>query len=152
MKRPELYKKTCDILYDAYFNDTLEHLNCRACAVSNIVAGYNNQRILPTLGHGYKVKYIDEYTLLGTGIEIHNWYYERYTIAEKNTGYSLEELLLIEKGFEFSKNGDSPDEWMFNGLTAVIEVLNKIHEVEEDNQTQRFEQHYKSKILSNELQ
>lgn len=39
MKRPELYQKTVDILVKAYFDDTLQHGNCYACAVGNIIAG-----------------------------------------------------------------------------------------------------------------
>ncbi len=38
MKNKSLYDKTVSILVDAYMNDTLQHGNCFACAVGNIVA------------------------------------------------------------------------------------------------------------------
>lgn len=46
MNRPELYHRTVGILYTAYFNDTLQHGDCCACAVGNIVAA----------NMGYKIK------------------------------------------------------------------------------------------------
>jgi hypothetical protein len=40
MNRPEVYHKSVQILYDAYFNDTLDVMvNCYACAVGNLIAG-----------------------------------------------------------------------------------------------------------------
>src|SRR5688500_1047662 len=37
MKNKELYERTVSILVQAYFNDTLRHDDCTACAVGNIV-------------------------------------------------------------------------------------------------------------------
>src|SRR5258706_8814339 len=39
MKNELLYNKTINILKEAYFNNTLQHNNCYACAVGNIIAG-----------------------------------------------------------------------------------------------------------------
>jgi hypothetical protein len=38
MIKEPLYHKTIGILVDAYFDDTLQHGNCSACAVGNLVA------------------------------------------------------------------------------------------------------------------
>jgi hypothetical protein len=50
MKRQELYNNTVDILVQAYFNDTLAHCDCSACAVGNMIAG----------NCGYELKYVTE--------------------------------------------------------------------------------------------
>ena len=56
---------------------------------------------------------------------------EEYELAEKQlkeTGYSLEEVLKIEKAFESAYNGkEKPD--YFIGLTAVLNELSEIHQV-----------------------
>lgn len=45
--------------------------------------------------------------------------------AIKMSGYTVAELARVEKEFETaSKDGD----WMFNGLMAVVDVLDEIHE------------------------
>ena len=137
MKRPELYKKTVDILFNAYFNDMLRHGFCGACAVGNIIKA-------------------------NVGIVSDNWY---YVIEEKrsgrssqiadpeiarteinSTGYTINELAKIEAAFEGAPGWK--EDYMFNGLVAVLEVLKEIHEVGEEEAAaaaQPFRNHYAQK-------
>ena len=154
MKRPELYKKTCDILYDAYFNDTLIHGTCFACAVSNIIASNLGKKIwrpfkdLQNEDMFYPIWDEVFYTVKKRYQNINFDLYKGDVKCQIDaSGYSVEDLAKIEYAFETAKYGGSDENYMFNGLCAVIEVLNKIHEVEEDTQTVRFEKHYQSKIL-----
>jgi len=152
MIKEQLYRKTCDILFDAYFNDTLEHGQCCACAVGNIVAANMGLTIIKD-GDGMFIW--ENYECYNNGHFL-GWFYPvregtlptNQQLAEINsTGYEIYELNQIESAFERSGGYFTNDEKMFNGLCAVIEVLNKIHEVEEDTQTVRFKNHYKSKIV-----
>jgi hypothetical protein len=127
MKRPELYQRTVDILVQAYFNDTLRHGSCAACAVGNIIANSNNIAIVER-GFG---------TLSWVGRCSDNWYldlccgpnpeagFDTKRLIEK-TGYSVAQIIAIEEAFE-STHYDEVDA-MFNGLMAVIDVLDQIHE------------------------
>jgi hypothetical protein len=140
MNNPELYKRTVDILFDAYFNDTLKHGDCTACAVGNIIAanmGYKNERQF--------------YGNRGDG----SWYFpvtqgfstmsERIKREINSTGYTISELSQIEKAFENAGWSPNEEEEMFNGLVAVLDVLEEIHGVEPSTATQskeRFATHY----------
>lgn len=154
MKNEQLYNRTCDILFEAYFNYTLQHGNQCACAVGNLIAAGVGVK-LKKLSDGHVVPDCegDSCSLLAnTGL----WYEEGFwTPANRiivetqimSTGYSFEQIWKIERAFERCDFGYSDEEAMFNGLCDVIDVLNEIHEVEEDNQTVRFEKHYQSKCL-----
>lgn len=128
MKKPELYHKTVDILVQAYFNDTLEHGDYCGCAVGNLIAAHNGIEIIRTvndihwgaqspLGMGWYA-FKDEPNKMPIDVRK----------AIKKTGYSFKEIYIIERAFENAEGGESDDEWMFNGLMAVIEVLDQIHE------------------------
>lgn len=146
MKNEQLYNKTVDILVQAYFSHTLEHGNCFACAVGNIVAGncgikyetiiHHNLPALVWAGHKLSNSNID-------GIEITPTYYvlrntqltgapSKTLSMQKSTGYTWDELSRIEKSFEdvnlSIEAASNDDDRMFNGLMAVIDVLDKIHE------------------------
>lgn len=134
-----LYNKTVDILVQAYFNDTLQSGSWCGCAVGNIVAANNGIKIVldedgdpawPT--HAMCAK---------------NWYgiikpenLGPLNQNEKNnglfqiesTGYSVEQITIIEHAFEHYTNfttdwEEKEDKRMFNGLMAVIDVLDQIH-------------------------
>lgn len=126
MLRPELYQKTVDILVQAYFNDTLRHGSCSACAVGNIIAANNNIETEIDAGGLYWENSNNWYCELILG------YYE-YSVSQKvvnqikNTGYSIPEIISIEDAFEAAEYYDDTDR-MFNGLMNVIEVLDQIHE------------------------
>jgi hypothetical protein len=155
MNRPELYKKTVDILYQAYFSDTLQHANCHACAVGNLV--------LANMGYSFLRCYWGDHTWANQ--QWPEWqklvWSNRYplllmlTTAElaeskrqiEATGYTVEELGKIEDAFEMAE-GNSRDGKMFNGLVAVLDCLTEIHEIkDEDNiNNDRFKQHYQKRL------
>lgn len=136
MNRENLYHKTVDILVQAYFNDTLEHDNCFACAVGNIVASGCNIELEKTHGfsavtwNSLQLPYWKTVFLTGDCTQRVNP--QNYKgIAKKQidaTGYSWEQLAIIEYAFESAIKGNSSEEYMFNGLMSVIEALDEIHE------------------------
>lgn len=122
MNNEQLYNKTVDILVQAYFNDTLQHEDCTKCAVGNIIAATSS---------------ITDWTGFYIGYPSSSWYSlmhrshggvddEIYRQIER-TGYTIDQLFLIEAAFE-RHGGDEHDHKMFNGLMAVIDVLDEIHE------------------------
>lgn len=140
MNNPELYKRTVDILVNAYFNDTLKHGHCHACAVGNIVAancGIVNiasnsewiEKAIAPASLGWAEVFLTE-RLLSKQLRMPKMY-RRIKAAKyqiDSTGYTWQELAKIEYAFETAPNGGSNDEWMFNGLMAVIDVLDEIHD------------------------
>jgi hypothetical protein len=142
MKNIELYHKTVDILVKAYVNNTLRTQQCVACAVGNIIAGNCGYAIPEDTSVG-----IFEYWVSGDGKEIGpawqkvfctNLGYQgknpdKYEKEAKeqidSTGYSWEDLAKIEYAFECNHKGDDP---MYSSLMAVIDVLDKLHEVTEE--------------------
>ena len=146
MKKEELYNKTVDILVQAYLNDTLQHLNCYACAVGNMIAA--------NLG----IKMIKEDTMIkwedyGDKKQV-NWFaglrglsyasHEEFKKEIESTGYSIVEIDKIEKAFEgVPEEGDK----MFNGLMAVIDVLDEIHENQDTLVTAAQKERFKKEIV-----
>lgn len=161
MNRPDLYHKTVDILFDAYFNDTLKHSSCTKCAVGNIVAANMNLSV------------VDEYYFKGSDHEgctqfitksgeIFPPYWQRVFVTRNGrdkvvnpvnltgkaleqinaTGYPWQELARIEYAFETAPRGSNAEDYMFNGLVAVLDVLKQLHEID-DNAADiaRFEAH-----------
>lgn len=146
MKNKQLYQKTVDILVDAYFKNTLEHTNCYACAVGNIIAANNNIGFMPATpeekdherniwsGAG-TLSWDRDYDFNSNLVsKLNRIKYEDHPIDGlmlkhlKSTGYTVNELHKIERAFEEADRGKSGDEWMFNGLMAVIDILDEIHE------------------------
>lgn len=125
MKRPKQFNWAVDTLVKAFFEGTLEHLNCKKCAIGNLVCA--------AIGHPSE-----------------NWYYadvgrESGVQELKQIGYSLEEASRIEEAFELAlpflvaittdeniTDYTKSIEHQFNGLMAVLDVLFEIHEVSED--------------------
>jgi hypothetical protein len=157
MNRPELYRKTVDILYAAYFNDTLEHGNCAACAVGNMVAAGCGYSVIKDMQgksawntDGPRYSWNNLFTTVNGQQSVHNLYrqdpYVRYEIA--STGYPWYELAKIEYAFETADAGTNEEDYMFNGLVAVLEVLKQLHEVEDDTiEISRFKEHHERKVL-----
>lgn len=158
--RPELYVKTVDILYQAYFNDTLEHGNFCGCAVGNLVAANmgktfehlkNGSPIKVTWAEGGTAAANHWYALVADdGSLLSNRNIEEGTKQIRSTGYLLPEIIAIEKAFESAHVnvdlGEGTDEQMFNGLVAVLNVLAKLHDVQEDIESfPRFDAVYSSK-------
>jgi hypothetical protein len=150
MKKPELYQKTVDILVDAYFNDTLVHGRCTACAVGNIVAANLGYRIENVLESGRRYPkwlnrdgkkmsypaYVDGVPKGWGAVVCSNGEDQKVNLKCYNgeakrqidaTGYSVADIALIESSFE-KAIGENEDDRMFNGLMAVIEILDMIHE------------------------
>lgn len=149
MNRPELYKKTVDILFQAYFNDTLKHGDCSACAVGNICLGNGIERIWMGIV-GSKNNAVWGEVFRTNSVKRKQFIFEEnYKGVAKEvidvTGYKWQELARIEKAFELADKGSSEEDHMYNGLVAVLDVLKEIHEVEDDSQEQiRFKQHYQT--------
>lgn len=164
MINESLYNKTVDILVQAYFDNTLEHQNCFACAIGNLICSAN----------GFSFQKKGEYICMNHCVtlgwkEIDEWYNNSSTGFQKiwakfyrnpkeihgeikesveKTGYCFDELLEIEKAFESVQNVNSDDEYMFNGLMAVIEVLDEIHQNKDEKITKETKQKFnKSKQL-----
>lgn len=163
MKNESLYRKTVDILYDAYFNDTLQHNNCFACAVGNLVATNMGFKFIKApRGHFYK-GFIPNAIVwdieLDAMVEDTATYYCNYDILYskampkriinqiESTGYTIYQLSDIECAFESANRyTKSNDKDMFKGLVAVLEVLKEIHEVENnDTEVNKFKNHYQCK-------
>ena len=159
MNRPELYNKTVDILYNAYFNDTLECGNCYACAVGNLVAAANGYKMIKTEHSKWGIQWEGhEYPFTNGWGGIALWTNKKHYSKEglrqiESTGYSTREVVLIEQAFEHIENYSfttSIDEYMFNGLCNVLEALKKIHDIPDNSpEVTRFRQHYTTKTLTN---
>lgn len=100
MKNPELYHKAVDILVAAYFNDTLRHFDCQACAVGNIICG--NLGVKPKNSHD--AVYGSTYVFWGY-IPVGD--YKKEVSIEHITGYQLPDILRIEKAFEDAPRGQA---------------------------------------------
>jgi hypothetical protein len=157
MNRIDLYNKTVDTLFHAYFNDTLRHGDCSACAVGNICLGsgahlygkYNCQIVGSNLA--WSMAFYTETDSQVQTIE-ESSYHQNFNGCKDvidATGYTLLELAKIEHGFETAYRGKSDDEHMFNGLVSVLEALKQIHEIKDERVTEvsrkRFADHYATK-------
>jgi len=117
MKKPELYKKTVDILLAAHKNNTLNQGSCRSCAVGNLIyANINNTD---------EWEETDWYrTFIFKVGDISEDRVKRATDQVKSTGYTIPQIIRIERAFEN------------NEILGVIDVLQAIHETtDEETQT-----------------
>lgn len=142
MNRKELFYHSVNVLQKAYFNGTLEHQNCYACAVGNLVAA--------GMGIGFEAcdqDSIASHTVVWEGREgkyytykqnsylpnSPTWFNEiRSRVNEssqyKFTGYERRECFQIEETFESAEC--DPDG--FEGLCAVVDLLMQIHEFDKE--------------------
>lgn len=133
MKNPELFQKTVGILVKAYQNDTLNLVNCAACAVGNIIAANMgfickpsifsfldpvNNNVLDTLWGNVIIneKFINYNDYVGKAKEYID-----------STGYTPLELAKIEASF-MNNSADFCGGEIFNGLMAAVDTLMQIHE------------------------
>lgn len=130
MKKKELYQKTVDILVQAYFNDTLEHSDCTACAVGNIVAANIETCTIPYSSKlPWRGEWSNVFCTSGCEQDIDpSEYRGNAKLVIDATGYKWQELAKIEKAFESVRYNEDEDKWMFDGLMAVIDALDEIHE------------------------
>lgn len=135
------FENSISVLVKAFFDDTLQHGNCYACAIGNLVASANGFKYVPCIDEKYqrlaldvnKGRYLKHNPNEGIG---GNWFDgARWTdhandkaIQEmESIGYSWTEINRIERAFETAEmDGD----YMFNGLMAVVDVLADIHGVD----------------------
>jgi hypothetical protein len=147
------FNHSVNVLVQAYLNNTLQHGNCYACAVGNIIADglgtkcivkkdsfkgivWDNGEPYPGQGHfntpnGWGALFNTDNYNGGPKRQV----FDRRYINDKNvnrqissTGYSWEELARIEYAFE-SVDKRKKDK-MFNGLMAVVDVLADIHGID----------------------
>ncbi len=139
------FSHTMDVLVKAYFNDSLKHGACDACAVGNIIHSCSpfsqeDRHDLMYHNSGWVKVFCTRSTLSKKEQTI---FPDQYIGVAKSqidsTGYTWQELARIEKAFEeadtdidLEANDDQREEFMFNGLMAVLEVLADIHQVSFD--------------------
>lgn len=135
------FDKTVDILVKAYLNDTLKHGDCYACAVGNLVAHSCGYRVTPRLewfDQDGKSKFAEWkfvfMTVRRRDETTQSIYPEHYNGRSKeqidSTGYTWQQLAKLEYAFETCEIGETRDEFIFNGLMAVVDVLAEIHQVD----------------------
>lgn len=156
-KNIELYNKTVDILYQAYFDDMLVHGNCQACAVGNMVAA-NTFKKVTKVSYGYKGVGWDygctvwQLVFMTDPDTLHQVREPAFYVGEAKeqidaTGYHWKDLAKIEYAFETADKGQSEEDYMFNGLVAVLDVLKQIHEIDDNtDQVERFTAHHKVRV------
>lgn len=134
------FEKTVSILVKSYLDDTLEHGNCAACAVGNIIAHNCGFEMIYRFGSlNWKNEFVKWSEVFRTWNEFgrnHHQTIERDNYIGKaksqirSSGYSLKNLAKIEFAFETANKGKSKEEYMFNGLMAVVDVLAEIHGID----------------------
>lgn len=140
----EKFNRTVAVLVAAYLNNTLRHGECAACAVGNIIAaeigavptdsgdeflGWSWMRNQVEITVGWHHVFC---TSEGSQKQSPLNYYGQIKRQIDASGYTWKELAKIEAAFESSMVGESEDDWMFNGLMDVVEVLSEIHGISID--------------------
>lgn len=123
MKHPERFKKSVDTLIKAYKNGKLQHYDCNACAVGNLMGGE----------HGWVYAYKD--------VTCPSDRPKTYLIREDDHAeklrlrytpeYSWHDIAKIEIAFESAARNDTTGDLEFSGLVAVFNVLMEIHGIED---------------------
>lgn len=155
MVREELYNKTVDILYQAYFKDELQRANCGACAVTNIIAGNLGIALKPREWQTLITIHDNYVPILYPAHRVDfvcSWFTSEFQgphmpALERISGYNAGELMRIEEAFESAEIGRSDEEAMYNSLSAVISFLDQIHEVNTEVSQiskSRFSRHYET--------
>lgn len=148
MKNEELYHKTVKVLKEAFNNGNLVHGNMCSCAIGTMVK--NSCPDLPKVGHNiFGATYMpswyinllqrrkDNDTLRNKSKDSKQLHSLVKKFGEKvrneserqltATGYTIEELDMIENAFETTRDPDN-EENSYNGAMAVLDTLEKIHE------------------------
>lgn len=147
MKNEKLFNETIDKLVKAYFEGTLRHRQCSACAVGNIIGTDR------WMYHFYTSKKQQEPHNQAIPIRIYRkdkeYIQAKWSPIENPfpySDYSMQELMEIEWAFETADMGKNRDDWEFNGLMKVVEVLQKIHECDAATTTATKERFIKVKV------
>lgn len=140
MKNPELYHRSVDILADAFRLNALDNKSCAKCAIGHLVAansGYtvNDEWYWGDVAEGFK-RPEWEYMVWTERDGDNCWTITDESIRQcESTGYSVEELGVIENGFA---DGD---------ILAVIDVLDQIHEVTDQNVSVQSKSKFKKELI-----
>ena len=163
MTNEQKYDILYNVLVDAYMNDTLAVGHCQGCAVGNIVAkalGINITRCkvfggliweesTPKWSNVFTTvsrhilnkndpKYVSVVRKNDDYIQIlHNHSSMTGLIELQTTGLDLDVLMNIEWYFETGATGNSTDEIMFNGLSAVLKYLGEEFGIEESRREEK---------------
>lgn len=145
------FDHTVNVLVRAYLKETLQHQNCACCAVGNIISEACGYTVHST---GEEDFWVDQKLtvydprvwgkVFGTTVKktffglrkIRETYFQFHKINSQTkiwadeTGYSIPELARIERAFERAPMGKTSDQFMFNGLMAVVDVLAEIHGID----------------------
>lgn len=135
--RTERFNRAYNALIRAYFEGTLAKGTCAACAVGNICADAIGVKLIPGdfANYGDNAQWM---WLFHFRPSIENM--NRAILLISRTGYSVEEITVIESAFEFGASiaymrydefGEQQIlEDQFNGLSAVVDVLCELDNVE----------------------
>lgn len=135
------FEHSVDVLVKAYIKGTLEHGSCRACAVGNLVADaqgieliIDNNSLLTKIGVIPNIipnKYGKSLFHWSSLVDINGYGNKDQGLVEiESTGYTVDEIIAIERAFERCEFSLNKDQWMLNGLYAVVDVLAEIHNVD----------------------
>lgn len=128
---PKRFENAVTKLYQAFHNGELQAADCEMCAVGSICDGHIHWAAYTDFG--------DPKSKIGVVTKTENE--DHLRLGKKvidDTGYSIMEILTIEKVFLFAMNFKSYDEitenqaksLQFKGLCAVIEYLCKLDGLE----------------------
>lgn len=132
------FENSVNVLVKAFLKGTLEHTNCYACAVGNLICDANGYTYTKVEGCMQTIRLkendglYDGGTFGGGWHSVLHWKNNKRQIAIteiEKTGYSIDEIAQIEKAFEGAEQGDSAEDWIFNGLMQVVSALAEIHNV-----------------------
>lgn len=136
MKNKELFDRTVKILVNAYLNNSLVHNNCCACAVGNIIAANMEIKYDPYLKWvGRQLAWSKVFVTMPfkTDQIQRPWAYAGSAKEQIDaTGYTWQELSIIESAFESAPRGIDSEERMYYGLMAVVDALCQIHQLNEE--------------------
>lgn len=154
MNRPAMYQKSIDALVQAYFNDTLVHTNCMACAVGNLVA-HANGAVVKRRNEQLVQWETDNEIIFNMSDVPQNLRWWNGVLSSRDptisdgygTGYTLKELSQIESAFEDRGTGSRDRNWeMFESLMRVVSVLDRIHEVEDETISTASKERFHAKV------
>lgn len=137
MNREKEYYETVDLLLDAFSKATLQHGSCAACAVGNICAkGVGIETLdlkdLNALTEPIKYPHSHWFSAINVNPEYITIEGSEGNKAMDSTPYTRDELLDIERSFENEAYKDQLGRTQLHGLTAVLNQLKKIHEVDQE--------------------
>ncbi len=146
MNRPELYQKTITTLNNAWREGILLRGDCEACAVGNILQTGAWKALFCTLTNTEDKTQQQHIADEGKHLVVHLWgtvesiqpdnerRIRNLIVANEaiaQSGYTKKELIRVEYAFETAAKVEGVDRQnQYNGLCAVFDVLQDIHQVD----------------------